>query len=72
MGHPLTWKKKKTLEASDPQGIRKQTFQMLMVGVQTDIAFLEGKLAIGIRALKNIHSLLQSSNSTSGTLPKEK
>lgn len=45
---------------------------MLMVGVQTDIAFLEGKLAIGIRALKNIHSLLQSSNSTSGTFPKEK
>ena len=72
MGHKLTRKKKRTLEPSDAPGIGKQTFHMLMVGVQTDIAFLEGKLAIGIRALKNIHSLLQSSNSTSGTFPKEK
>lgn len=60
------------LEPPDAQGMGKQTSHMLMVGVQTDIAFLEGNLAIGIRTLKNIHSLPQSSNSTSGTFPKEK
>lgn len=56
----------------DAQGTGKQTSHILMVGVQTDIAFLEGNLAISIRSLQNIHSLVQSSNSTSGTFPKEK
>lgn len=72
MGHKLTKKKNRMLEPRDAQGIGKQTSHMLMVGVQTDIAFLERDLATGTRTLKNSHSFLQSSNSTSGTFPKEK